>query len=358
MPAIQPRLRPQLSFLLGLAIATVAATANAQSGYPATGYPSTAPPLLEPVETPPIPTSYADLLGPAEAIPAPADPTAQAQPVAPAVEAAPPVLTPAAPAATAGPAPAPAEVAPASAAEPAPAEPLIDPIASTRWYYPSYWFGPAPWDSGIEFGLNGASGTSESLSFRTGGFVKRKADDYKFDASLYYNKTQTEGVEIQSNALLDVRYDWLFDESPWTLFVMSQTFYDEFQAFDINFNANAGFGYQWFDTEQTSLTTSVGTGGSREFGGPDSEWIAEASFGVKYELNFADNKKFYAKMDYFPEWADFGNYRVLTDVGMEFELNQPSNMSLKLSATDRYDSQPQGVEPHNLNYSAMLIWKL
>lgn len=336
--------RLQLAVVVGLALASLA---QAQSGYPSTGYPSTAPPLLEPVETPPIPTSYADLLGPAEPVPAPAlaPPAVVTEPVAVPVPAASP----------------PAEVVAVSAVTPA-AEPIVEApveeIASTRWYYPSSWFGPAPWDSGIEFGLNGASGTSESLSFRTGGFVKRSADDYKFDASLYYNKTQTEGVEIQSNALLDVRYDWLFDDSPWTLFVMSQTFYDEFQAFDLNFNANAGFGYQWFDTEQTNLTTSVGTGGSREFGGPDSQWIAEASFGVKYELNLADNKKFYAKMDYFPEWADFSNYRVLADVGMEFELHQPSNMSMKLSATDRYDSQPQGVEPHNLNYSAMLIWKL
>lgn len=323
--------------------------APALAQYPTTATPTADLPLVEPLEAPPIPTSYGDLLAPAQAEPVPATPV-ESEPTPAPAPAAEPVAPPAAP-----------EVVAASAAAPAvPAvsETLVEEVAPTRWYYPSYWFGPAPWDSGIEFGLNGSSGTSEALSFRTGGFVKRKADDYKFDASLYYNKTQTEGVEIQSNALLDVRYDWLFDDSPWTLFVMSQTFYDEFQAFDLNFNANAGFGYQWFEADWTNLTTSVGTGASREFGGPGSEWIAEASFGVKYELNFADNKKFYAKMDYFPEWADFSNYRILADVGMEFELHQPSNLSLKLSATDRYDSRPQGVEPHNLNYSAMLIWKL
>lgn len=318
---------------------------QAQSPYPPIGPPTEDLPLVEPVEpveTLPIPTSYADLLGPV-------------LPAVPIVEAA-PVPTPAEPVAPG----APSDVVAASAVTPAEAlvEEVVEEVVSTRWYYPSYWFGPAPWDSGIEFGLNGASGTSESVSFRTGGFVKRKADDYKFNGSIYYNKTQTEGVEIQSNALLDLRYDWLFDDSPWTLFVLSQTFYDEFQAFDVNFNAHTGFGYQWFDSERTNLTTSLGTGASREFGGPGSAWISEASFGVKYELNFADNKKFYAKMDYFPEWADFSNYRILADVGMEFELHQPSNMSMKLSATDRYDSQPQGVEPHNLNYSAMLIWKL
>ncbi|MEQ8849490.1 DUF481 domain-containing protein [Botrimarina sp.] len=245
-----------------------------------------------------------------------------------------------------------AELAPDIAAAPTVEEPIL------HWYQPAYWFGPTPWDSGIEFGLNGSSGTSESLSFRGGGFMKRKADDYKFDASLYYNKTHSNGVEVQSNALLDTRYDWLFDDSPWTLFVMSQTFYDEFQAFDVNFNVNTGFGYTWFDEEWTKLTTSMGTGASREFGGPGSEWVQEASFSVNYELKFADNHRFYAKADYFPEWESFGNYRVLADTGLQFSLHEPSNLSLKLSATDRYDSDPQGVAPHNLNYSALLIWKL
>ncbi|QDT67335.1 hypothetical protein MalM25_02320 [Planctomycetes bacterium MalM25] len=312
--------------------------------------PAEAQPGTPVFEAPPIPSSYAELLPPN-----PAEAAAVIEPVAATAPPAESVPVPV-------PAPAPAaEAVPAAPAESA--TPLLDAAAeeapTVRWYYPLSWFGPSPWDSGIEFGLNGASGTSESLSFRTGGYIKRKADDYKFDGSIYYNKTKSEGIEVQSNALLDLRYDWLFDDSPWTLFIMSQTFYDEFQAFDFNFNANTGFGYQWIDEDWTRLTTSIGTGASREFGAPARDrWVAEASFGVNYELEWSTNKKFYAKIDCFPEWEDFSNYRVLGDIGFEFELHEPSNMSLKLAATDRYDSDPQGAEPHNLNYSAMLIWKL
>lgn len=333
--------RPQatlrlLAALAPLVVATVSqaaapvvaypATDYAVASYPATGYPTTA--------------TYEDVLPPP-----PTAPTVATAPlVAPVVAAPPAVVTPQAGGTAAGP------VISETAA------PLAD-EPPVRWYSPAYWWGPTPWDSGIEVGLNGASGTSDSVSFRTGGFVKRKADDYKFDASLYYNKTQSEGVEIQSNALLDVRYDWLFDDSPWTLFIMNQTFYDEFQAFDLNVNVNAGFGYKWIDEEDMSFTTSFGNGASREFGGPNSEWVAEASFGINYEMKLAENRKFYAKADYFPEWENFDRYRVLADIGMEFELHQPSNTSLKISATDRYDSDPQGVDPHNLNYSMLLIWK-
>lgn len=237
-------------------------------------------------------------------------------------------------------------------------EAIVSDEAGPAWYTPAYWFGPTPWDSGFELGLNGASGTSESLSFRTGGFIKRKTDDYKLNTSLYYNKTNSEGVEVQSNALLDARYDWLFNDSPWTLFVMSQTFYDEFQAFDINFSASTGIGYQWLDEDWAKFTTSFGSGASREFGAPMEEWVQEANFGMNFEQQVDNNKKFYAKVDYFPEWGDFSRYRVLADMGLEIELVSPSNVSLKFSATDRFDSHPDGVDPHNLNYSALLIWKL
>src|SRR4051812_28328934 len=42
------------------------------------------------------------------------------------------------------------------------------------WYSP-IWLGPAPWDSGVELGLNGSSGTSDSLSVRTGAYIKRES---------------------------------------------------------------------------------------------------------------------------------------------------------------------------------------
>ncbi|MEM6654189.1 MAG: DUF481 domain-containing protein [Planctomycetota bacterium] len=226
------------------------------------------------------------------------------------------------------------------------------------WYQPAYWLGPIPWDTGIELGINGSSGTSESFSLRTGGYVKRESDLHKLALSLYYNNTSADGETTQSNALLDGRRDWLLDNSPWSLFALTQVFYDEFQAFDLNVNVNGGLGYQLVDSEPIKLGSSFGAGASREFGGPEDEWTPEAQLGFNYEQRIYDAHKFYAKVDYFPEWENFNRYRVLSDIGLEIELSRPSNVSLKLSATDRFDSDPDGVRPHNTNYSILLLWKL
>ena len=37
---------------------------------------------------------------------------------------------------------------------------------------------------------------------------------------------------------------------------------------------------------------------------------------------------------------------------------QPENLSLKISANDRYDSTPNGAKPHLVNYAVLLLLKL
>ena len=319
------------------------------SPYPTTGF--AAPTLLPPPAA--VYPETAVVAPPAAQVPTPAAAATPAPEVAPAAS---PIAEAAAPAM------ADAALVEAPPIDAAANEEVIGELTDTdaapvRWYYPSYWFGPTPWDTGFELGINGSTGTSDTLSLRTGGYVKREGDRNKIDMSLYYNKTTAEGVETQSNAILDLRNDWLLSESPWTVFVMSQVFFDEFQAFDLNVNANTGIGYQVFDTEWVKLLTRLGAGASREIGGVDDGWVPEAQFGVNYEQKISETRKFYAKTDYFPEFEAFGDYRVLTDIGLEVELTQPANVSLKLSATDRYDSTPNGVRPHNTNYSVLLLWK-
>jgi hypothetical protein len=49
---------------------------------------------------------------------------------------------------------------------------------------------------------------------------------------------------------------------------------------------------------------------------------------------------------------------LVTEASWEISLDKPSNISLKLSATDRYDTTPNGTDPHLVNYSVLLLLKL
>lgn len=244
-----------------------------------------------------------------------------------------------------------------SLAEAIEAGPLV-PDVPPMWYEPAYWFGPAPWDVGVEFGLNGTEGVKQALSLRAGGHLKRKTRHWKIDSSLAYNKNSSDGVETQNNGLLDARIDRRMHDSRWSLYVLHQTLYDEFQAYDLRVSVNTGVSYELIDTEFIDLLGRFGAGTSREFGGPDNQWAPEALMGLEYEHTLSEMQRLSAKVDYYPEWDDFNAYRVVTDIGWEIDLDRPQRLSLKFSILDRYDSTPNGVKPNELNYAVLLLWSL
>jgi putative salt-induced outer membrane protein YdiY len=227
------------------------------------------------------------------------------------------------------------------------------------WYTPQIWLGPAPWDSGVELGMNGSSGTNDSFSLRTGAYIKRESRFSKLDMDTNYNLTVGDGKESQNNAKLDLTNDWLIDEkSPWTLFAKSNLFYDKFASYDLQTNLNMGIGYRWVHSPELDLMTRVGAGAEREFGGVDNTWVPESLLGFEYSQRVTKTEKLYAKIEYFPQWDQVGEFRAVADTGWEVELMQPSNLSMKFSVSDRYDSTPDGTNPHLLNYSVLMLLKM
>lgn len=233
---------------------------------------------------------------------------------------------------------------------------LITP--TPQWYSPTYWLGPDPWNAGVELGINGSQGINDVLSMRAGGHLKRVTPRWKLDSSLIYNRNIANSIETQNNAKLDARLDRILDGSRWTLFNLNNVIYDEFQAYDLQLSLNAGVGYQLFKTTTLDLLTRFGGGATREFGSPDDEWKPQALFGADYTHKITGTQRLAAKVDYYPEWEDFNRYRVVSDLGWVIDLDQPKNVSLKLSLIDRYDSTPNGVAPNSFDYAVLLIWGL
>lgn len=225
------------------------------------------------------------------------------------------------------------------------------------WYTPWTWIPQDGWTNSAELGLNGTSGNAESMSFQAGTRFRRKTESHMFDLRLTHNRTNAGGIETQNNALLFADFERFIGDSPWTFFVKNGLEYDEFRAFDLRYNINSGLGYTFAKTDQVLLIGRFGSGTSREFGGPDENWVPEALFGADYEHQWNQRHKLIARVDYFPEWGNFNNFRLVADLAWEYLLDSDGNLSLKLSATDRYDSTPNGLKPNDINYAALLLYK-
>ncbi len=216
-----------------------------------------------------------------------------------------------------------------------------------------YW---DPWEGSIEFGLNGTSGNSDTLSIKAAGNAKFEDEWRKHTFSITHVNTQQDGVNTAENTIGDIRGEWKFPPGPWSLYVHEMTELDEFKNFDARVAIDAGVGYAILNNDYTKLSTRAGGSTSREFGGSDDEWVPELAFGLDWRWNLSKTSKINVTVDYFPEIGDFENYRMNTKADWETVLNADWGMSMKLGIFNRYDSTPNGAKPNDLNYSVTLLW--
>lgn len=236
-------------------------------------------------------------------------------------------------------------------AEPAPLEAEV-----THWYhYPGRWL--RGWNSHAEFGLDGSTGNARTLAIQTGLETKRKTDLYTLALDLDYRQASNRSTTTEDNGRFNIDYDRMLLDSPWSGFGKFGMEWDKFKAFDLRINMNGGLGYHWVRRDDATLVTRFGAGASREIGAPDDDWIPEAVFGAEAERQLTSRQKLKGKVDYFPAWEDFSNFRLVSDVAWEILLDDADNLSLKLAATDRYDSTPQGAKKNDLYYSLLLLYK-
>ena len=235
---------------------------------------------------------------------------------------------------------------------------IMDEYTWQNWFLPSHWDIPDEWDNSFEVGIDGSEGNSTTLSLRTGANLRRKKDWSDLKVAINYVKASADYILTKHNAQFEMHHDWLLGESRWSPYAKAIFVYDEFRPYASELTLNAGIGYRFIKGETTTLTGRFGSGASRKFHGSDNVWDPEAMFGVDFEHKISDRQKFRATVEYYPEWEDFGLYRIRSDVGWEMLLDERTNMSLKLGVIDRYDTRDSGQEANALDYTLLLLWKL
>ncbi|MGC4007257.1 MAG: DUF481 domain-containing protein [Pirellulales bacterium] len=218
------------------------------------------------------------------------------------------------------------------------------------WYYYRTWSGS------FDLGANGSDGNSQSFNLRMGLNAVREVPWSITTHKGEYVNTSSNSQSTADRLFYDGRYEWLFQESPWSVYIHETTLYDEFTAFDVRVTVDAGIGYLFWKNDIGSFKGRLGPGVSREFGGPDDDWIPELVFGALYERKISKYQKFNVSIDYFPRVDDFTAYRVNTQINWEIVLDEVNNLSMKIGVIDRYDSTPEGKKPNNIDYKTVLVW--
>jgi putative salt-induced outer membrane protein YdiY len=215
---------------------------------------------------------------------------------------------------------------------------------------------PKIWTGSVELGSSGTDGNSQSFQLTFGAKLARKVPTSELTLDLTYNFNHSESVNIANRLFTEERYEWLFVDSPWTLYVHQTNEFDEFRPFDVRVTGDAGWGYKFFDSEPLKFATRIGAGVSHEIGGPDDEVVPEGVWGWTFERKLWARHSCSASLDYFPDFTDPGDFRVNSRADWQVVLNDAESLSLKLGLVDRYDSTPAGGRRNDLNYSLLLLY--
>lgn len=322
------------------------AAANPTPGYPPPGY---AAPTY-PAPTYPAPTSTAPIY---DEYAVPALPPAAPNPYVAQAPPPPPPPLPAPPPPPAAPEPSP-EVVPT----PDPALPADETITIPAADATTVVIEPLPklWSGSVDVGLNGSEGNTQLFNFRMNTQAKRATPFSELTLKSNYVKTATNSNETANRLFFDGRWERLSQTSPWTFYVHGTTEYDEFQLWDVRISGDTGLGYRFLKNDFTTLTGRVGPGASREFGGPNDSWVPELVFNLQAEHAIGKRHKLTLQVDYFPDPSQWSTYRLNSQASWAIVLDEVRNLSLKLSAIDRYSSNSGTAKPNDLDYAATLLW--
>jgi putative salt-induced outer membrane protein YdiY len=218
---------------------------------------------------------------------------------------------------------------------------------------PAFW---DPWEGSVELGMNGTEGNSETFNVRFGMTAKHKTPTFVQTLQITSIQKSADGIVTANTALVDGRLEWPMPESRWNYFIHGLWEYDEFKAFHYRVSGDTGLGYEFIQTDVTTLMGRSGVSVSHEVGGPENMWNPELLLGGELKHKFNPTHSISGKVDYYPTVTDWSNFRLNSQASWEIALSAAWGLSLKFSVIDRYDSTPEGARPNDLDYSTLLLW--
>jgi len=214
----------------------------------------------------------------------------------------------------------------------------------------------ANWDRSIDVGFNGASGSSNNTSFRSGisTSFENKEDRWDFKSVYIYKQDDHETTDNQLK--VDLVKDWFLADSPLFYFALAGFDWDKFQDWDYRGRLAAGPGYQFIKNKQLELATRVGLSGVYEVIEPESEMDMEGLIGLNVKWNVSDDQSVRFDNYLYPSITDTGEYRNVTTFEWAHKLGFYNGLAIKIGFNNEYNTTH--TDENDLKYHAAIAWGL
>lgn len=219
---------------------------------------------------------------------------------------------------------------------------------------------PKLWKSGIEFGLDGSQGNTETLNVRLGARAARETERRKLSmAAVYTLKKDFDGdtSTIENRLVGDARHDWFILETPWEYFFSGHVEHDQKKSYDLLWAIGTGPAYRFIKNDRTSFIGRVGAGASQEVGGDDSDVRPELLGELDFEHKLTDRHTVGAFSGVYPDMSNLGEFRYIGRAYWDMAISETLPLKFRIGFEDRYQSDPDdGDKKNDLDYYASLIY--
>ena len=211
------------------------------------------------------------------------------------------------------------------------------------------------WTRNFEFGLNGAKGVSDNLNLRAAYVSSYEDDEDRWYYQMMYLNSQANKKTSQSRAQVILNKDWLVPESNWFYFANGRFDWDEFKDWTYRISGFVGPGYEFHNDEIWYLRTRAGVGGNQTFGGAERLTL-EALAGLETGWHVTDKQFIEFKTTFYPSLSNLGEYRNITTLDWNHQLDYYRGLAVKLGIYNEYDSQQ--TQGNDFRYYASIVWGL
>jgi hypothetical protein len=196
---------------------------------------------------------------------------------------------------------------------------------------------PAEWKSRFLLGFSAESGNSEGVNINASVSTKRESEHHRTSGSATYFFGQDSGDTTSNKLIAKAIHDWLFQESPWSVFVEHRV------------ASHVGAGYELIDDDDLQVLLRAGIGAAKEFNSPRNEFIPEGLLGAEVDWSIDETQTLTGYTTFFPDLDDTGEFRNTTGAEWSWKPGDESNMALNVGVYNEYQSKvPAGFEENDL----------
>lgn len=209
------------------------------------------------------------------------------------------------------------------------------------------------WLSNIDVSISGATGNTETMSFRFGFNTVRETERQRTAIDASYSYGESDSVKDRSDATAGVLQDWYLLDSPWGLFATVRYDFDEFKQWRHRASAHGGGTYRFIKREDLMLIGRVGAGVIRQWNENDTQ--GEGLLGLEVNWTIDDRQQLNAATTYYPSFDGFDDYRLVSRAEWRMALDVKRGLNLVAGIESEYESEvPDEFKNHDLRFYAGL----